>query len=779
MSGLHLFETPHSKLRKKIERARIGIRLKEEEAERREAVFQSLQDQSDERIERLRAERARLYVQMEKKLEENKSAASSLRKTLNGSAGDSSPLPSLRIGERLLFLGLISAGQLNRALDDQRRHGGRLGDILVRRGYLSHEQVQSILNRSFKRLLLGERLVRAGYLKREDLEKALNYQAASGGDIGEILLAMNLITHEELYRELASQNQVGRLMQYDRSHAAKYKLPEETARKLNAAVINRGADRCIVAVERLLDADQIARLEEAADVPVVQVLASPWEMEILWGEIYQKELLNESTQKLREEQPENSASVTFTKYQVAAFAILCAVILAGLIWNWFATLILLNVIIQIFYFAMTITKFAIILLGTKETAQLRISEEELSAIDEKKLPMYTILVPMYKESNVIPQLVENLERLDYPKNKLDIRLLIEEDDVEAQEVLKSLSLPPCFKTIVVPDGLPKTKPKACNYGLIRARGDYVVIYDAEDRPDSDQLKKVYAAFQKSPASCVCIQAKLNYFNSDQNLLTRFFTQEYSNWFELLLPGVMQINIPIPLGGTSNHFKTAVLKELDAWDPYNVTEDADLGIRLYKQGYTTGIVDSRTLEEANSRYGNWIRQRSRWIKGYMQTWLVHMRNPVRLYRELGLKGFLGAQFMLLSSPLLPILNPIFWSLIIIWYAEHAAWIPAFFPGAIYYLAAAQLILGNFLFVFTNMAGTYWVVHDLQKKGETWLSYGLVKYALLTPVYWLMMSVASIKALWQLIARPSYWEKTVHGFETPAPSSRTASSVQKGQ
>ncbi len=207
-------------------------------------------------------------------------------------------------------------------------------------------------------------------------------------------------------------------------------------------------------------------------------------------------------------------------------------------------------------------------------------------MDERDLPIYTILVPMYKEAQVIPHLISNLENLDYPKAKLDVRLLIEEDDIETRELLESMDLPFYYTTLIVPDSLPKTKPKACNYGLIRARGEFVVIYDAEDRPDPDQLKKVIATFRKCPEEFACIQAKLNYFNSSQNWLTRWFTQEYSMWFELLLPGIMKLDVPIPLGGTSNHFKLSVLKELNAWDPYNVTEDADLGIRLYKHGYKT-------------------------------------------------------------------------------------------------------------------------------------------------------------------------------------------------
>ncbi|RYM06520.1 glycosyltransferase [Sporolactobacillus sp. THM7-7] len=748
-----------------IEKLERSIFLKEQELRKIKYQLEESQRRAEARTEALEQKISDTYIRIENNLQEHRNARHRLQKKLIQGGSHSDPdFENLRLGERLLIRGSITAEQLNRALDEQRKQGGRIGDILVRFGYVKREQIQKILDQSFRRLLLGEQLVREGDLSREDLEKALRYQEKTGGDIGEILLSMGMITQDQLYAALAVQNQVGRLLTYDKSGAIKNKMPEDLARKFRAVVINRSAEQCIVAVETLLNSKRLSELSHHVDAAVVQVLASPWEMEILWADVYQKELLNESTDKLRKEQPENSASKTFTLAQTVFFTIIGLVTVAGLIWNWYHTLIFLNIIIQLAYFTMSVAKFFLILYGTRETAQLRITDEALSRLNEKELPMYTILVPMYRESNVIPELVRNLSKLDYPKNKLDIRLLIEEDDAEAKQVIQSMNLPLYFHTIVVPDGQPKTKPKACNYGLIRARGEYVVIYDAEDHPDPDQLKKVFIAFRKSPENTACIQAKLNYFNSSQNLLTRFFTQEYSNWFELMLPGVMQINIPIPLGGTSNHFKTDVLKKLGAWDPYNVTEDADLGIRLYKQKYTTRVVDSRTLEEANSRYRNWIRQRSRWIKGYMQTWLVHMRHPLKLYRELGFKGFWGAQFMLLSSPLLPMLNPIFWSLLVLWYATHVGWIHDFFPGAIYYLAAAQLLIGNFLFVFTNMAGTYWVVHDLHRKKETWLSYGLVKYALFTPIYWVMMSIASVKALWQLIRKPFYWEKTVHGFTT---------------
>ncbi|WP_239984763.1 glycosyltransferase family 2 protein [Sporolactobacillus pectinivorans] len=753
-----------------------NVSLKEKELQRLNEQINQSRERTKKRIKESKEKIAEMYIRIEKLLRNNEQSQP-LDEALTHGEQANHAFGSLRIGERLLIRGAITAEQLNQALEDQSRHGGRIGDTLVHLGYVTRDQVEQILDQSFRRLLLGEQLVQSGDLRREELQKALRYQEKIGGDIGEILLSMNLITQNQLYGALAVQNQVGRLISYNKYDAEKNKIPKGLASQYHAIVISRSVERCVIAVETLLNSKQLSTLSKQLDVPVTQVLASPWEMEDMWGDIYKKEFLNESTDKLKNEQPENSASETFTLSQIVCMIILSIMIAASLLWNWFYTLVIINIIIQLVYFGMSITKFVLILYGTRETAQLRITDEEIAAINERDLPMYTILVPMYKESNVIPKLVTNLSQLDYPKNKLDIRLLIEQDDVEAQQVIQSMNLPLYFQTIVVPDGQPKTKPKACNYGLIRARGDYIVIYDAEDQPDRDQLKKVFLAFQKSPESTACIQAKLNYFNSDQNLLTRFFTQEYSNWFELMLPGVMQINVPIPLGGTSNHFKTDVLKKLGAWDPYNVTEDADLGIRLYKQKYTTKVVDSRTLEEANSRSRNWIRQRSRWIKGYMQTWLVHMRHPLRLRKELGFKGFWGAQFMLLSSPLLPMLNPIFWSLLVLWYATHAGWIHDFFPGAIYYLAAVQLIIGNFLFIYTNMAGTYWVVHDLYRKKETWLSYGLVKYALFTPIYWVMMSIASLKALWQLIRKPFYWEKTVHGFDTQSHS--TPSSGEKIQ
>lgn len=251
-------------------------------------------------------------------------------------------------------------------------------------------------------------------------------------------------------------------------------------------------------------------------------------MEDLWEALYPDELTHISTQTLKEEQPYNSAHVTFTGPQLVWIVALLIAFGAALVLDWKLALVAANCVIQSLYFLMTCFKCYILFKGANPDNQLRFTDEEIDAMDEATLPVYTILVPMYREANILPKLIANLEKLDYPKFKLDIRLLLEEDDTEAIELVKRLDLPPYYSMVVVPHSLPKTKPKACNYGLIHARGEYVVIYDAEDRPDRRQLKKAVAAFRSLPDDYACVQAKLNYFNSTQNLLTRWFTQEFNS-----------------------------------------------------------------------------------------------------------------------------------------------------------------------------------------------------------------------------------------------------------
>jgi cellulose synthase/poly-beta-1,6-N-acetylglucosamine synthase-like glycosyltransferase len=266
----------------------------------------------------------------------------------------------------------------------------------------------------------------------------------------------------------------------------------------------------------------------------------------------------------------------------------------------------------------------------------RVAPDRVHSIPDDQLPIYTVLVPMYKEPAVAQKIARTVTSLDYPLEKLDVKLLLEEDDAPTRAKIAEVidSLPKCVEVVIaptVPKGQPRTKPRACNWGLERAKGELLVVFDAEDQPEPDQLRKAAYTFKQlelaGKKSVVCLQAKLNYFNARQNSLTRFFTLEYTSWFDLFLPGLHAVRTPIPLGGTSNHFRTSALRELGGWDPFNVTEDCDLGIRMARRGYSTEILDSTTWEEANSQLFNWIKQRSRWIKGYFQTHLVHTRESV--------------------------------------------------------------------------------------------------------------------------------------------------------
>ncbi|MDD3223141.1 MAG: glycosyltransferase family 2 protein [Clostridium sp.] len=666
-----------------------------------------------------------------------------------------------KLGDKLVKQHAITEKQLELALNYQKKYGGRLGDVLISFDYITKENLSKFIENSNKKKPLGKMLVDNSIITEEQLKEALAFQEKSGGLIGDILLSLNMVKPKDIYSNLATQQQLGRMGDILNFNDAS-KLPFVTARKYGLCIVNTVNNRYLLAVVKKLSEVEIEDVEAYLDKPVEQVLASQYELDNYWNMVYGNDLTEESVSKLNEDQPQNSAKTTFTVPQLTAVGVIAVLLLLSFLISWVRTFIVINILLQVVYLSITLMKFSILLKGTKESSQIYIDDNEVDKIDEKELPIYTILIPLYKEKDIAGKLCNSIEKLNYPKQKLDVRLLLEEDDSETQEVINSLDLPAYYKVLIVPESFPKTKPKACNYGLIRARGEYVVIYDAEDIPDPDQLKKVYLGFKKLPEKNICIQCKLNYFNSNQNILTKWFTQEYSMWFEMLLPGVVNLDIPVPLGGTSNHFKTNYLKQVGAWDPFNVTEDADLGVRLFKEGYTTSVLDSHTWEEANSRFFNWIRQRSRWIKGYMQTWLVHMRNPINLFKELGLRGFWGFQAMIGASFLLPLANPFLWLMLILWYMTKASWIPQLFPGPTYYISAFLLILGNFIFVYSNVVGMFWVINDMEKKDKKVFSYGMLKYALLTPIYWSFSSLAAIKALWQLIHNPFHWEKTDHGL-----------------
>ena len=417
------------------------------------------------------------------------------------------------------------------------------------------------------------------------------------------------------------------------------------------------------------------------------------------------------------------------------------------------TFIVFLAVLTSLYFFDVVFNLYMILKSLHFPEEIQVSDEEIAQLKDKDLPIYTILCPLYREAHMIPQFVDAMSKLQYPKEKLDIMLLLEEDDQPTIKAAEAYNLPKHIRVVVVPDSFPKTKPKATNYGLAEAKGEFAVIFDAEDIPDELQLKKTIIAFKRSDDKTVCIQAKLNYYNPHQNLLTRVFTAEYSLWFDLVLPGLQSVAAPIPLGGTSNHFKTSYLHELEGWDSFNVTEDCDLGIRLAKNGYKTAIVDSVTMEEANSHLGNWVYQRTRWIKGYMQSYLVHMRSPREFFRT-NPRHFFTFQLIVGGKILSLFINPLMWIITISYFAFRATLgveIEKFFPGPVLYMGLFSLVIGNFLYLY------YYMIGCAKRK-----QYALIKYVYIVPLYWIAMSYAAWKALFQLMHKPHFWPKTTHGL-----------------
>lgn len=600
-----------------------------------------------------------------------------------------------RVGDILLREGLITPAQLDEALVLQEGWGSRLGDIVLARGWVRAVDLYRALAHHY------------------GLEFVNLIQAPPGPDLIDE-------ADMDVYADML-------FLPWKREGGETWVAVADPGEAMLEAVRSRFGDRVRFVMTAKFDI-----------IWSLQKRANAW-------------LTHKSVFDLAQRRPDQSARQVFTERQLLGIGGLLGVGLLALVMWPVPTIILFNVLVAVFFLCSFGLRAALTWVGAHRKIDLKINEAMVAELDERNLPVYTILVPMYKEPDTLPILSSALRRMDYPLSKLDVKLVLEDDDEETIAAAKRLGLEGIFEIIRVPPSLPKTKPKACNYALNFARGEYVTIYDAEDKPEPDQLKKVVAAFRRAPESVVCIQARLNYFNANENWLTRMFTLEYSLWFDYYLPALEVLRIPIPLGGTSNHFKIGVLREANAWDPFNVTEDADLGVRLTQRGYSVGVVNSTTFEEANTHVPNWVRQRSRWIKGYMQTWLVHMRKPLELYRSLGHVGFWGFQFFVGGNIATVLVLPIIYAMYLFWLVTQTSVFDPLFPPFVLYLSLFNLLFGNGFFIYINMLGAF-------KRHN----YKLIPYALTSPAYWVLMSIAGYKALWQLIHNPFFWEKTHHGL-----------------
>ena len=601
---------------------------------------------------------------------------------------------------------------------------------------------------------LGSYLVEAGLLSAKDLDRALEIQRKTREPLGRILVALGLLRRYDLYQALSS------LWELPFVDLLKQPPDESLVRQFPLEAMIQERFVPLVQTEEGVEVATGLRPSGALEELVRRTLGpvhvsfrvtTEWDIDHTLRRIFREELLDGATYGLYFHSPEESAFTVFTRTQFFLMAAGLIGLVAGLYLSPYATLIVLNLLINLAFAASIWFKFFMSFAGAAAEAWEPVTAEEVAALKDDELPHYTILVPAYREDRVVELLLQNLARLDYPPEKIEILLLLEEDDGKTVETAKAARPPGNVYIVVVPNQIPKTKPKACNVGLFFARGDYLVIYDAEDRPEPDQLKKAIVAFRKGPPNLVCVQAALNYFNARDNFLSRMFTLEYSFWFDYMLPGLDRLGLPIPLGGTSNHFRTDILRELRGWDPFNVTEDADLGVRASARGYCVGVINSTTYEEANTRTGNWIRQRSRWIKGYMQTSLVNLRAPGRLVRRLGWRRALGFLLLVAGTPLTFLALLPMWGLYAVWLVTLTRAFDFLFPPVTLYVSLFNLLLGNGIAVYLSMLAVFKRKH-----------YNLILWSLLNPFYWVLHSLAAWKALGQLFTHPFFWEKTVHGL-----------------
>jgi cellulose synthase/poly-beta-1,6-N-acetylglucosamine synthase-like glycosyltransferase len=471
--------------------------------------------------------------------------------------------------------------------------------------------------------------------------------------------------------------------------------------------------------------------------------------EYIWRATQSVVIRNQEIRSFSPFNDELSALRTFLPWQVIALLGILLLVGGGIVFMADVTFLILSSVLASIPMLYHLTLFILSSSNLLWSAEIKIDDEIVHALADAPWPTYTILCPLYREATVARQLVHGLQKLDYPTDKLQILILLEEDDHETREAFEQIALPAHFFLTLLPPGKPRTKPRSCNYGLLNATGEYIVIYDAEDMPDPLQLKKAVLAFADCASDVVCIQAKLNFYNSHQNLLTHWFTSEYSARYDLTLPALQKANLTIPLGGTSNHFRTVILRKLGAWDIYNVTEDCDLGIRLAHSHFKTAIVDSTTYEEANSQLNNWVRQRSRWLKGFMQTYLVYMRNPWQYVLQGRWREFLSLQFLLLTNVVGSVANPFLWLLLSC--------------SLLFYVA-----LGDHLFMLTSIISAIGIfVSSIVSMFLAFIGcmkrrqYDLLKWIFLHPLYLFLIGWAGLIAGYQLVFRPHYWEKTNHG------------------
>ncbi len=627
---------------------------------------------------------------------------------------------------------------------------------------------------------LGQILLDANVISQEQLDLALEMQKNSGGRVGQNLILAGAVTRLTLYGCLAEQLGVpfvNLLTEAPDAGILDAREPEDLIQAEWLPLHQRG-DTLTVATSVPFTPKMMDQVRASFAVQnVVLNVTTDWDITQAVLRNCRSRLLFNAAEELATTAPDKSAKAGLALWQKILSWILVAATIGGMIWATSATIISLLVMANVFFLVAVSFRTLASIVGAfgrhddrivaaaVATQRARLASAALpeEPPSDAQLPLYTILVPVFHEAHVIANVIRNIGELDWPTAQLQVLILLEEEDTLTIQACKDAAPPAYVQLLIVPAGTPMTKPRACNFGLMFARGEYLVVFDVEDKPEVDQLRKAHHAFLraqkihhpahvKSDKRLVCVQAALNYFNSRQNVLTRMFTLEYSTWFDGMLRGMEVFRLPIPLGGTSNHFRTSLLRELGGWDPYNVTEDADLGMRAATAGFRISTIESTTWEEACSEIPAWIRQRTRWIKGYMVTALVDARYPLRFARSAGFRSVISTFALIASTPLLFLSYPIVWGFTILTYVGvrfTALDLPPLFAQAA---------------VWNSLAGNIIVIVLAAWAGWRRQGWRLASYAIFNPIYWFLHGFAAWRALILLILKPFSWEKTPHGLGT---------------
>ncbi|MEM6303162.1 MAG: glycosyltransferase family 2 protein [Pseudomonadota bacterium] len=598
---------------------------------------------------------------------------------------------------------------------------------------------------------IGRYLVDEGLIDQESLVNALDHQRRIDAPLGEILIADGLITRAQFMAALASCYQVTRVdLDADPPELSMTQnLPASLCLSHQIAPWTHVGGTLLVATSRPDRFDKVRACMGVEGARMLPVVADEVQIQSQLSRLYGEAFVQKAATRVPA--AESCRAWQFDPERRMGWALAVLALLAILAFVAPLTLLSAFILWALFTLVLTTALKAWALWVQFPHRTEPVGPPPDIARPAFRLPRVSIMVPLLNEHEIADALISRLTRLTYPKSLLNVVLVLEEGDDVTRTTLERTALPYWISVIEVPEGNQlKTKPRALNYALDFCKGSIIGVWDAEDAPEPDQIEKVVTRFQEAPAHVACLQGMLDYYNARTNWLSRCFTIEYATWWRLVLPGVARLGLVVPLGGTTLFFRREALQKLGGWDAHNVTEDADLGLRLARHGYTTELLGTATFEEANCRTWPWVRQRSRWLKGFLVTWCVHMRAPRMLLRDLGWRRFIGVQVLFLATFSQFLLAPLLWSF----------WLTLFGMPHPVALTLGPVAMWTVIAVFVlaeaiNLALAFAAVSGPRHRH-------LLKWVVTTPVYFALGALAALKALREFVVSPFFWDKTQHGF-----------------